>query len=289
MNIEKFLSWIRQHWLLTIIASLIIPLLIIHILFKLNFGVDFFAAEWSAGDLLGYIAGAYTFIGTILLGVVTVEQSQRAQKVNEQLSKENNYLQKIAAQRLMPLVRIASVTVWTAQESRYLVKVLGGKVQVTESISLEQREIFINVILPNTKSERLQEKVILLSFENISDGIIRQIAIERVEFSGFSLCGEDVEPTVCYGDANAKFMSNLLLPHEKAEISVRIYYSDKRYTQFWELRDCDSVGEFDMCIYLKNTSISDIVCYEKIYIKKPEGLKEKIMYRTFEENLNNGE
>lgn len=285
MSIEKILTWIRRHWLLTIIISLIGPVLITHILFKINLGISFLSAEWSAGDFLGYIAGFYTFIGTILLGAVTVDQSKKAQEANERLSKENNYFQKVSAQKLVPIIRIASVLVDAAKNDFYSIGNLNGKVTVTENISIGQREVFVNVILPNTVLEGLEGlhvKVISLSLENISDGAIRQIAVEEVSFSGFILCGEQVAPVSCYGDEKYKFISDLLLPNEQLEIKVRIYYSDVRYTHFWEFKDSHSIGEFGMCLYLKNTSISDIVCQEKIYIEKADGMKEKIMYRTFE-------
>ena len=284
MNIEKFLAWIRKHWLLTIIISLIGPLLITHILFKINLERNFFAAEWSAGDFLGYIAGFYTFIGTILLGAVTVDQSKQAQEINERLSKENNYFQKVSAQKLMPLIKIVSINVNNSVPASYPINDLNGRVTVTESVTAEKREININIFLPNAKSEDLHVKTVSLSLENISEGAIRQIAVERVEFSGFKLYECCFPPISCYGDEQYKYISDLLLPHEPIEIQVCIYYSDLRHMHFWEYTDSKDIGQFDLCLYLRNTSITDIGCMEKIYIKKADGMKEKIMYRTFEED-----
>jgi hypothetical protein len=36
---------------------LITPLIIVHVLFKINSGSAWLSAEWEAGDVLGYIAG----------------------------------------------------------------------------------------------------------------------------------------------------------------------------------------------------------------------------------------
>lgn len=278
MSIEKFLAWVRKHWLLVIVILLIAPLLSTHILFKISLGIDFVAAEWSAGDLLGYFAGFYAFIGTVLLGLVTVEQSKKAQEINERLSKENNYLQKVASQRLMPIIKASLV------DSRHSEKIFrppnnfNGQVIVSERVTPENRELFVDVFLPNTRHEELQVKPVVLSLENISEGVIRQISVERVEFSGFAFCGEKVDLAICYGIDKYKYISYSLLPHDKIEVTIRVYYSDSRYTKFWE-----GLGEFDICLYLKNTSISDIVCQEKVYIKKAEGFQERIMYRTFED------
>ena len=50
---------------------------------------------------------SYThLLGTIILGVITVEQGQDAQRVNERLSEENNKLQKIMTQKLLPVVKM---------------------------------------------------------------------------------------------------------------------------------------------------------------------------------------
>ena len=42
--------------------------LIIHILFKLHPNIDFFVAEWTAGELLSYYGSILAFLGTVILG-----------------------------------------------------------------------------------------------------------------------------------------------------------------------------------------------------------------------------
>lgn len=286
MTIERFLTWIRQHWILAIVIFSVVPILTVHFLFQIDLGLGFLVPKWDAGDLLGYIAGFYTFIGTILLGAVTVDQSQKAQKTNERLALENNYLQKIIAQNLIPLVRIICFSVEDAKSSCESVNDLDGKVLVTtRSTSPTGGHVTqLKIVLPDTKPENLYVKKISLSLENISEGIIRQIAVEWVEFPGFHMDQEYIDLVSCQGHEKYKFIGDLLLPHEQLEIEICVYYSDSRYTQFWEFGDDYRLGSFAMCLYLENTSISDIVRQEKIYIEKANGLKEKIMYRTFEED-----
>ena len=64
----------------------------------------------GADSLLSYIAGFESFLGTLLLGIITVHQNNVSQKVTEQLAVENNTLQKISVQRLLPILKITQVT-----------------------------------------------------------------------------------------------------------------------------------------------------------------------------------
>lgn len=55
---NKILEFIRKHSKITVILIILcslLPLIIVHILFKWNSGIAFLVAEWSAGELLGYI------------------------------------------------------------------------------------------------------------------------------------------------------------------------------------------------------------------------------------------
>lgn len=90
LNIETFISWVEKHKAKTtfaIIGLLFIPLIVVHLLFKLDTGYDFISAEWSAGDLIGYIAGFEAFVGTVVLGIIAVWQTDKANKTNDSLLK----------------------------------------------------------------------------------------------------------------------------------------------------------------------------------------------------------
>ena len=91
---DCILCFIKKHRVATVLICIVVfalPLLIVHILFKWNSDNPWLAAEWSAGDVLGYIAGFESLIGTIALGIVTVYQSNKANEANERLAKENNH------------------------------------------------------------------------------------------------------------------------------------------------------------------------------------------------------
>lgn len=70
-----------------VIGLFLIPLLVVHLLFKWSTRFYFISAEWSAGDLISYIAGFEAFAGTIILGVIAVWQTDKANKTNDNLLK----------------------------------------------------------------------------------------------------------------------------------------------------------------------------------------------------------
>ena len=86
----------RRKTILYILGTLILfvlPLLIVHLLFKWNSGIDFFVAEWSAGDVLAYIGTMLTFIGTIALSYMALKASNKANELSQKVidMELNNY------------------------------------------------------------------------------------------------------------------------------------------------------------------------------------------------------
>lgn len=99
--------FVKYKWLLIalLMISIIAIPMVVNILFKFS---SAFPAEWSAGDALSYVSGLQALLGTIILGIITVEQGQDAQEVNRRLSEENNRLQKIMSQKLLPAVKLTN-------------------------------------------------------------------------------------------------------------------------------------------------------------------------------------
>ena len=99
--------FVKYKWLLIalLMISIIAVPMVVNILFKFS---STFSAEWSAGDALSYVSGLQALLGTIILGIITVEQGQDAQEVNRRLSEENNRLQKIMSQKLLPAVKLTN-------------------------------------------------------------------------------------------------------------------------------------------------------------------------------------
>lgn len=89
---RKILEWIKKRKLLTFglcVLTFSLPLIVVHMLFKTPAINNWFTATWRAGELLAYVAGFETLLGTVVLGAITVYQSDKANEANERLSKEN--------------------------------------------------------------------------------------------------------------------------------------------------------------------------------------------------------
>lgn len=286
---NKIIGWIKKHKAATFllcVALFLLPLILVHVLFKWNSGIGWLSAEWSAGDVLAYISGFETFIGTIVLGFVTVFQSEKASLENERLSRENNFMQRISVQRLLPLVSVTSTAI---EKSCITTKLYSqdkaSTVEVVDTVTPEKRETHLRTYLPllGNQIDRYY-KTVKLTIKNISDSAIRQISIDSIEFSDLKYKDDIVSRVCCSGTENAKYISWLLLPGDSLEITVDIFFDNSLYKNFWEFEESTSIGSFDMCLYITNKSLSGIECKEKIYISKAVGFKERVMYRAYEEN-----
>lgn len=85
---KKFLELIKRHKKLTltaIFAVIFLPIIIIHLLFKIHSHCYWIEAEWSAGDVLGYFGDVLSFVGTVVLGYVAITQTEKAHQLNTEL------------------------------------------------------------------------------------------------------------------------------------------------------------------------------------------------------------
>ena len=286
---ERIINWILKHkvWaVLVAVGIFVLPLLVVHLLFFFDAKYDWLVASWDAGDILAYVAGFEAFLGTVLLGIITVKQSKDAQKMNERLSKENNELQKISVQKLMPVVEIANLQVYDAEKIA-ATNFCENSVFVTETVTKNNRTNYIEVYASNAGSNVLYLKTIKFSIHNISDGAISKIEVGKIIFPSFKLRGDIIQETVCQGLDKYCALNCLILPNNYIDVEVKIYYDDIRLTQFWESHNNCDIGNFEMCMYIKNTSIPGVEFCEEIVIEKGYNFKEQIMYKSYEENETN--
>lgn len=79
----KLLNFMRKHKVcMSILSTLVfvVPLIIVHFLFKMECKIAWLQSEWSAGDVLAYIAGFEAFIGTVSLGFLALWQNYQIQE-----------------------------------------------------------------------------------------------------------------------------------------------------------------------------------------------------------------
>lgn len=84
-DVKKFLEKHKKKIVVWTLIGFFTPLIVVHLLFKWYSGVDFLVAEWNAGDLLGYIGTALTFVGTIILSVLALQASNKANALSEKV------------------------------------------------------------------------------------------------------------------------------------------------------------------------------------------------------------
>ena len=85
---NKIREFIRKHKKIIIALMLpcsFLPLIIVHVLFKWRSDIDFLVAEWSAGELLGYIGTLMSFWGTIILGWLALQASDKANELSKRV------------------------------------------------------------------------------------------------------------------------------------------------------------------------------------------------------------
>ena len=263
------------------------PLLFVHLLYKLNIGLTWLHTPWTAGDILTYIAGFETLCGTIILGMVSIYQNKAAQQANVRISRENNYLQKISVQKLLPLLKVESPLIRNTISDRPDSFHAENSITVGERVSQNERRLFVEICLGSVGGNNVFSKEISLTLKIISEGVIRQIAFDQAQFSSFKLGSEIICPPKCIGSDQRRFIGTLLLPEETIDITLKVYFSDPRYSRFWEHNNGTTIGMFDLCLLLTNTSISGIEYREKIYITQANGFRGKVLYEAFEEEQEN--
>lgn len=84
-EIKKFWTKHKKVIIIWVLVGFFLPLIVVHLLFKWYSGVDFLVAEWSAGELLEYIGTILTFISTIILSVLALQSSNKANKLSEKV------------------------------------------------------------------------------------------------------------------------------------------------------------------------------------------------------------
>lgn len=98
-------NWTKKHKkLIAFIIFLIIfgiPF-IIHVLFKLHSNIDFFVAEWTAGELLSYYGSILAFLGTVILGALSLYQNQI---IKQESDKRTELLEQRERESNMPKFR----------------------------------------------------------------------------------------------------------------------------------------------------------------------------------------
>lgn len=257
-------NWIKSHKFVIAVLVFILQALAVHALHKWYIGIPWLTAKWGPGDFLAYISSFEAFIGTVFLGLVSLEQSRKADEANRRLSEENINLQKIMSQKLIPVIQVCSCKVDPTKEG-YRVKAdfpgtqsFTRKTQFFRSIGYE---FIVNI---DVKDEvQMFKKEVSFSIQNISESIMRHICLDGIVVQGYKNL---FLPTICVNQQPGNGISALLKADDQLKVKMTLYFKDEKIKEAW---DC-GVGGFSAVLYFTNTTITGVIFHEfvEIYVSK---------------------
>lgn len=242
--------------IIIVLASTLICI-VIHALFKMKSPFHWLEAEWTAGEILTFLASVIIFIGTYLLGVHTSE-------ISNKISEDNNKLQKILAQNSLPVYAVNDARVAPTMHCDCIEQSVLNKRQsfmMAGIRSNEKNSIKVNINIDANK-KCLVKKLTLL-FENISDVPIRHLAIEKIVFNAFKDYYNEVECINALGTKSGKSIA--IRPTQIVQIDIDVYYDNNDYEKVWE----NNLGGLTLTLFMENTSFQGEKFQQNICVSVP--------------------
>lgn len=225
---KKDKPWFLRHKVISIFLVLllfVIPLIAVNILFKLETDVWFLQAEWSAGDILGYIAGFEAFIGTLLLGVAALKQSDRANEINDRLMQMQEESQRFEIrEKAAPIAVIPQ----TADQKKQSYVINDDDSDEYDVLNQKFEYVFFTES-PSITRENYKLFNMVIELVNISNAIIKEIELSNFRLfdiltntSGVSPEKENITEYI-YNENNAETTVKCMLrPGESVKICLKI-------------------------------------------------------------------
>lgn len=169
---ERILEWINKHKklsVLLIVATILVPIIVIHILFKIKTNCYWITAEWKAGDVLGYFGDVLSFVGTVVLGYVAICQTERANNISEKLME-------------MDLVKMKPCFDFINSQ-KYFMSLIDDGYKIEKKYK-DDEVIFLDVLFTENPRTGMTANVcsIILDVTNSGHSDIRFIFIENINF-----------------------------------------------------------------------------------------------------------
>lgn len=170
MKLRDFLSKYKSTVIVVIIVLLvaifIIPF-IINLLFKIKAPIELFGAEWNAEDALSFYGSFLSLLGTVVLGAVTVYQTNKA---HQQTEKANNIAEQsnelaIQMQRLEQAHFVSIVSISYFKKF----KVSGNIVEIGNANDLFKCNPIAEIDLTDDGYDNTKKYIIDITLKNNSD------------------------------------------------------------------------------------------------------------------------
>ena len=169
---EKILKWINEHKKLSIFLIAIIvflPIIVIHLLFKIKIGWSWITAEWEAGDVLGYFGDVLSFVGTIILGYVAICQTQKANNISEKLME-------IDLVKMKPCFDFRN-------SQKYFISLIDDGCKIEKKYESDET-IFLDILFTANPRTGMSTNIcsIILDVTNSGHSDIRFVYVEKINF-----------------------------------------------------------------------------------------------------------
>ncbi|MBO5349760.1 MAG: hypothetical protein J6A89_08105 [Clostridia bacterium] len=77
--------FIKLFGIISLVLIILLIPLIINVLFKFDFNIWWLESEWSAGEALNFYGGLLSFAGTIILGSISIWQTNKSNNISKKL------------------------------------------------------------------------------------------------------------------------------------------------------------------------------------------------------------
>lgn len=189
MFLSKILAWITKHIWQTILIGLglfFVPLIFVHIAYRIPAISPWFATTWFPGDLISYIAGFLAFLGSLGLGALALYQNEKANKLSDRIQKSQELRDKFDR---TPCVSIIGCNGRYGQKFDGFTRLHGAYFDQTESapegLSLSDKILQLEVGIVN--SSKVYASVIIDKIEiTCDDSIIFELTYQK-HLSGYNL------------------------------------------------------------------------------------------------------
>lgn len=264
----KLYDWMKGHKFITGLICFIIFILqalAVHALHKCNIGIPWFSKIWEPGDFLAYVSGFEAFLGTVFLGLVSLNQSKKADAANMRLSEENNYFQKVMSQKLMPIVKLCSVKTTGAVKNyrnpEYLPSANGfTKFTTFNTGSPEEATTVICVNIDVEEETPAYCEELSFSISNISEAIIRHICVDDITICGYEGVFSEIR---CSNVNPQNGISSLFAANDLLKVQMLFYFNSEEIKSRWN----SELGGLAISMFLTNTTITGIRFQEFVDIR----------------------
>jgi heme/copper-type cytochrome/quinol oxidase subunit 2 len=188
---EEIIEWINKHKIIAFIILVnfvIVPALFCHIIYKFNAPGKWLDGEFTAGELLGYMGSALSFIGTIILGFIAIKQNAELKDLTRHQNGTNDKMMELTDKAYKVSADMLEI------EKEKMLPVVSIDMENSKAYTSD-RGNFIKLFFKN----ETEVKIFKCEIELESDTIISN----QIEKLGLSLADWDV-PRSCKFDSSDK-------------------------------------------------------------------------------------